>query len=126
KADSPDFGELSKLKSWFDKREHLMQSRRNAENRPSNLELQIRGSASAIRQQLKNSMLSAVTPGTFPDYHKDEVESLREQLRNDQEAIRKSVDHFNLQMKLGEFSARLEKGHACMLCGSVHHPQILK
>src|SRR5690606_13900464 len=90
KTDLPDLNELSQLKSWFDKREHFQQSIQNNDYKLHDLHLQIGGVGNSVREQLRSPLLSGVNSGSFPDYHSVEVKHLREQLRRDQEEIRKN------------------------------------
>ena len=67
-----------------------------------------------------------VEKGGAPHYYTDQVKALRKEVQEKQVALHNQVDHYNLQVKLGEFSARLNNEEPCMLCGSTHHPSVLK
>ena len=122
----PDMGKLVNIRAWFDKKDQLTQDTQKHKSKLQNLNIQLTETIHSIQKQLKNPLLPGIQEGVFPDYHGPEVRLLRKQLQLKQEDLQKQISHHTLQRKLGEFSTQLENGEACMLCGSIDHPQILK
>jgi len=122
----PDMGKLVNIRAWFDKKDQLIQDTQKHKSKLQNLDVQLTETVHSIQKQLENPLLSGIQQGVFPDYHGSEVRLLRKQLQLKQEDLQKQISHHTLQRKLGEFSTQLENGEACMLCGSIDHPQILK
>ena len=126
KAELPDLGVLADLRTWYLKKDLVCKNITGLRNDLKGLEEQIREVAKEIHAQLALPALVNVEKGGAPHYYTDQVKALRKEVQEKQEALRNQVDHYNLQVKLGEFSAKLNNEEPCMLCGSTHHPSVLK
>lgn len=126
KAKMPDLSMLASLQEWFQKKEHLESSNRTVEAKIKQLDMQAAAIVLLIAKQLEHKTLAQLKAGLYPDYHLVQVQELRAANRTKQDELQNEINHFHLQMKLGEFSNQLEKGEPCMLCGSTHHPLVLK
>jgi len=126
KSALPDMVVLVKLRTWFDKKGRFNDTIEEYGNKLKELAKSEREVSQAIKQQLSDSLLQEVGEGSPPHYHSSEVRALRIKFREQQEEVQNQINHHRLQMKLGEFAMQLESGEPCMLCGSNHHPQVLK
>jgi len=126
KGSLPDLNILSEIRAWFFKKEHLDRSIKGYEDKVSDLKENTKVIFLTIQQQLTHPLLEEVEPGVYPDYHREQVQRLREHHRGKYKKVQELIDHYNLQVKFGEFSSQLNDGEACILCGSIHHPQVLK
>src|SRR5690606_28977375 len=125
KSELPDLTKLSDVREWFFKREHIERAISLSKSRIQQLNTQASEIVSLIKEQLSLDLLKGIEERSFPDYHKDQVENLRKESRLKQEQIQSQINHYHLQIRLGEFSSQLVSGKACMLCGSDHHSKIL-
>jgi len=126
KSELPDIRMLSNIREWFLKKEHIEDAIKLSKARIQQLNTSATEIVVSIKEQLKLDLLREIENGSYPDYHIAQVLNLRKESQVKQEQIQNQISHFHLQIKLGEFTGQLEKGEACMLCGSNHHPQILK
>src|SRR5690606_7207330 len=122
----PDIEKLANLKNWFDKKEQYKQAIDQQKNNLQRHEEQLLAITDRIQSQLAEPALKDLNQGEYPDYFGPQITELRKQLLIDQEDIQKQINHLHLQTKLGEFSSKLVNGEPCALCGSTHHPMILK
>ncbi len=126
KTSLPDLNILSDLRTWFFKKEHLERSIKGFESKLSELKERTKIITQTIHQQLAHPFLKEIKAGIYPDYHRDQLQQLRDHYRGEHKEVQGLIDHYNLQVKLGEFSSQLNDGEACVLCGSIHHPKALK
>src|SRR5690606_9922698 len=122
----PDIGRLASLRNWFDKKEQFKQAIDKQKENLEKLGRQLRTTTDTLPNLLNEPILEGVSKGEFPDYFGPQINELRKRLLVDQEEIQNQINHLHLQRKLGEFSSKLVSGEACALCGSTHHPVILK
>src|SRR5690606_35507980 len=122
----PDIGRLASLRNWFDKKEQFKQAIDKQKENLEKLGRQLRTTTDTLPNLLNEPILEGVSKGEFPDYFGPQINELRKRLLVDQEEIQNQINHLHLQRKLGEFSSKLVSGEACALCGSTHHPVLLK
>lgn len=126
KTTLPDLGVLSAIRAWFVQKENFNRNIQSIRQELKELNEHIQSVSQDIHEQLTNPVLVNVKKGVPPHYYTEQVQVLRKEVKTKHEELLNQVAHYNLQFKLGEFSSKLNNGEPCMLCGSVHHPDILK
>ena len=122
----PDLGVLAAIRAWFAQKENLKQNIQGIRQELKELDELSRSVSKEIQDQLSHPVLVKVEKGIPPHYYTEQVQLLRKDTKTKNQELVGQVAHYNLQVKLGEFSAKLSNGEPCMLCGSTHHPDILK
>src|SRR5690606_18815534 len=113
-------------KSWFDRKRMFSESVQQYQEQLEKLTENRSAISQSIKSQLSNTVLRNVQEGVSPEYYSEDIKKLRARLTARREELQLEVNHYRLQMKLGEFVTQLNNGEPCMLCGSTHHPNILQ
>lgn len=117
KMEKPDFAQLNEIKNWFREKESYAKSVANYSSSLKSLVEEI----DRIHEQM--NLLLPSNSG-----EQDLKASLALKSRNMEsrlEELNESMNHVQIQIKLGDFVAALHRGDACPLCGSAEHPDIL-
>jgi exonuclease SbcC len=122
----PDLAQLGELQNWFVKKDLVCKNIESLRKDLNGLEDQVHQVSKDIHAQLTHPALVNVEKGDSPDYYTEQVRELRKEVQEKQFALHNQVAQYNLQVKLGEFSSRLNNEDPCMLCGSTHHPSVLR
>ncbi|NEU10076.1 AAA family ATPase [Flavihumibacter sp. R14] len=122
----PDLAQLGELRNWFVKKDLVCRNIESLRKELSGLEDQIHAVSKDIHAQLTHPALGNVEKGDSPNYYTEQVRELRKEVQEKQIALHNQVAQYNMQVKLGEFSSRLNNEDPCMLCGSTHHPSVLR
>ena len=123
----PDVTELVQLRTWFDQKNNLEQSLASLSNDLSHLIEEEKARSHSLYSQLKQS-------GFWENLSSEEnAEEINRNLsaysltnRVLHEQIRSNIEHFKVQLRLGEYSDALHRGEACPLCGSLEHVFVLE
>ena len=121
----PDLDQLVKIKDWFSTQKsvdkNILELEKDLESRKAQMML--------VHEEMNQLMANPPIKGLAN--HEDwysfvaAIPESRDNLKVQMESNLDSINHCQLQMKLGEFSAELTTGKPCPLCGSEHHPEIL-
>ncbi len=127
KASLPDMKVLVEVNNWFMINDQLLKSKE-----------EIGKDIASLQQLMKTTDESA--GALYPDFVEKEfpvkapsvgsylrsMERFTENSQRKLEELQEQTGHYQLQEKLGAFAGQLQKGEPCPLCGSTHHPVILR
>ncbi|MFD1631808.1 AAA family ATPase [Pseudopedobacter beijingensis] len=118
-----DLGYLNVLKQWYLNKKHLKSfvdqdasELHIVENQINNIKEQILEISKG--ELLINSVLNSV-------FSLELIRNKLELLEKEEVLINEKFNHYQLQLKLGEYVANLKPNEPCPLCGSSDHPQTL-
>lgn len=120
----PDLAELGIIKSWFVQKNNTLKNIKILTDELQNVEQKKMIVKSEFAELQKNNDLIPNDSQTLSEFT-NKVLSYKSKNRLAQEELRNTIEHYKLQIKLGEFSQQLIDGENCPLCGSIHHPEIL-
>lgn len=120
----PDYSLLSQLRQWYLTNKHLKSTLISDEHDYEKAKHQVQENIKLLDEINLESVLinSDIKSGISLKLIQDLLESV---IQKEQNAL-SELAHYQLQLKLGEFSSSLHNGEACPLCGSLEHPQILQ
>jgi exonuclease SbcC len=121
----PNIKELIDLRTWFDKNHTLEELLKSAIKEKKRFENEV--------VILKNGLLSLIKSHDCFKKVENNLEELNTKLikfKEDKEleirTLKDEIEHFHVQLKLGEFTDALKRGEACPLCGSLKHAFVLE
>ncbi len=124
KHSMPDVAELASIRDWHTR----------SDNMKKNVEIALIEQNSLKKKELefKNQLQSLISDNGFA--HLDALATISDVVVRTEELLRdtknilgeivEKMSHFQLQMKMKDFSDALAEGEACPLCGSLHHPNV--
>ncbi len=120
----PDYSLLSQLRQWYLTNNHLKSTLISDEHDYEKAKHQVQENIKLLDEINLESVLinSDIKSYVSLKLIQDLLESV---IQKEQNAL-SELAHYQLQLKLGEFSSSLHNGEACPLCGSLEHPQILQ
>ena len=126
----PDVAQLSAIQQWFTQNQHLHENRKALRDELADNEKKQQDLESQKEQLLSSDIaLESLDPrertfkiNEIKDVLKDKIERLTLEIKHlDQKLVELSGSE-----KLVEFVRRVQDDTPCPLCGSTHHPQVLK
>lgn len=123
--DLPDTELLLKVKDWFNTQKSIengiIELQKDSENRSTQkLLIQKEIESLTANPDIQNLLVFSGWESFVAA-----VPESRATLKQRNESIVHSLQHCQLQIKLGEYTSDLKAGKPCPLCGSEHHPEIL-
>lgn len=120
----PDYGLLSQLRQWYLTNKHLKNTLILDEQDYEKAKHQVQENVKLLDELNFESILinSDIKSGVSLKL----IRNLLENVAQEEQNASAKLAHYQLQLKLGEFSSHLHQGNACPLCGSLEHPQILQ
>ncbi len=125
-AKMPDVVQLSSMRSWFEQRKQLLKTQDRYREQVELFRQRLDRLQHSVFSQLQDPLLDGIAQGSWPDYHRRELEERRLEWQERIGNIQKQVEHHQVHIRLGDFVRYLEEGQPCMLCGSDKHPQKLE
>lgn len=124
KSALPDLTELSSIKAWFIQKNNTLKNIKLLTDELQKAEQKKKIVETDFFELQKNNALVSGTSQTLSAFT-EQIISYKSLNRLTQEELRSTIEHYRLQVKVGEYSKQLIDGEKCPLCGSVHHPDIL-
>lgn len=123
--DQPDMGVLVNAKEWFNVQKSIEKSILELELERQNRKVQIEKVRDQMNELIANPPVKSLE--NHPDWYSfvAAIPELRGNLKVQIQSNLDSIQHCQLQMKLGVFAEEITSGKPCPLCGSEHHPDIL-
>ncbi len=126
KEKQPDMLTLSNVRSWHEVQNNWVQQLSTISAEEEKAKAEIEFSQKNIYETFEQDSFSNFSgaknfvEGT--QFLKEKIGRLKTQLTE----IDTQIQHFKVQLKLEEFAVKLQDGDPCPVCGSVHHPNILR
>lgn len=122
--EQPDYSLLSQLRQWYLTNKHLKAVLLTDEQEYAKAKIHLTDNIKSLDEINIESYLinNDINDGVSLKLIQDLLENIA---LDEQESLSK-ISHYQLQLKLGEYSTILQEGAACPLCGSSDHPQILQ
>ncbi len=128
KASQPDASLLNQIQQWFIEQKHLQEKAQKARCDQAQATLKIEQ-----LQKEKELLLQATSDWLTPTEKNMKIKQISSILENKVIAFNQDIQSLDLQIqehsgqeKLIHYAASLKEHSPCPLCGSLHHPQILK
>ena len=121
----PDMSVLSAVKSWHTERHNIERHINNFREELEKVQKQISSLGETLVPHLVPPVFPNASSGKPFSHYAEQVNQLRAENRQKQDALASQIAHYSVQLKLGEFAGQLSKGGPCLLCGSEHHPKLL-
>ncbi|WP_319232056.1 SMC family ATPase [Draconibacterium orientale] len=125
KEKMPDLELLSSVKNWYTEK-HLLEKelpgtqKELAENEKATSSLQ--NSVAKLLAEAGLTQLPEIEYSNIVQILKDKTGKAKEK----QKALNEQESHIRVKAQLKAYSENLEEGAPCPLCGSLHHPDVLK
>lgn len=125
KEKMPDLELLSSVKTWYTEKHFLEKElpgtqKELAENEKATSSLQ--NSVAKLLAEAGLTQLPEIEYSNIVQILKDKTGKVKEK----QKALNEQESHIRVKAQLKAYSENLEEGAPCPLCGSLHHPDILK
>ncbi|WP_319481259.1 AAA family ATPase [uncultured Draconibacterium sp.] len=125
KEKMPDLELLSSVKTWYTEKHFLEKElpgtqKELAENEKATSSLQ--NSVAKLLEEAGLTQLPEIEYSNILQILKDKTGKAKER----QKALNEQESHIRVKEQLKAYSENLEEGAPCPLCGSVHHPDVLK
>nr|WP_320153995.1 AAA family ATPase [uncultured Draconibacterium sp.] len=125
KEKMPDLELLSSVKTWYTEKHFLEKElpgtqKELAENEKATSSLQ--NSVAKLLEEAGLTQLPEIEYSNILQILKDKTKKAKER----QKALNEQESHIRVKEQLKAYSENLEEGAPCPLCGSVHHPDVLK
>nr|WP_320022475.1 SMC family ATPase [uncultured Draconibacterium sp.] len=125
KGKMPDLELLAAVKTWYTEK-HLLEKELPAILK----ELEENQKAISTLQNSVDKLLEEAGIGKLPEIeYSSIVQILKDKTgkaKEKQKALNEQESHLRVKAQLKAYSENLEEGAPCPLCGSVHHPDVLK
>lgn len=124
KSSLPDLNILSDIKTWFVKYNHENEVLKKDNLTVENKRLELKALQKIVRDITDHTLFANDTINSLEEA-KELIKYYQIKFNEEESEHRSLLTNYEVQVKLGEFSTTLQSGEPCLLCGSLHHPQIL-
>jgi exonuclease SbcC len=121
----PEMGVLVNVKEWFNTQKAIDKNIIELEEERENRKAQIARMQDQMNELIANPPIKELSNHTDWYSFVAAIPEYRSNLKVQKEGNLDSIQHCQLQMKLGVFAEEITAGKPCPLCGSDHHPDIL-
>lgn len=127
KSALPDMKTLSEVNQWFLAKEHLYKTKTDIAGEIAEAQKSLSEYAEELSDHLPSFLAERILETQQPaiSAYLKHISEYTEASHVRLEKLQQQVNHYQVQMKLGEYAEKLHAGEACPLCGSKEHSEIL-